>query len=111
MPQVTVSRTFDSEAEAAAWLTGGKPSGSTANATSTKAADKPSGPKHHREQLAAAMDKLKAKTSPDVCRALIAEAVGKPSKLAEVPEDKIDAVFDAATKKLAEVEAAAAEEV
>lgn len=100
---ITVSKTFDNEAAAAAWLSG-KPAsgGSTGSASSGKAADKPAAPKHSREEMQAIMNKLKEATDADTCRAVMADACGAPTKMSEAKEDKFDAIYALAEKKLAE---------
>lgn len=96
---ITVSKTFDNEAAAAAWLSG-KPAsgGSTGSANSGK----PAAPKHSREEMQAIMNKLKEATDADTCRTVMADACGAPTKMSEAKEDKFDAIYALAEKKLAE---------
>lgn len=56
--------------------------------------------KHTRAEMQAAMNELKEKKGAPEAKALIKE-VGGVDKLADIPDDKIDACFDAAKKKLA----------
>lgn len=115
---ITVSKTFDTEAAAAAWLTG-KPAGaaSTGTASTSTTKDKPADvkkPKNTREAMVAVMNKLKSDVSSDACRAIIEKASGKQQKMADLPDEFIDTVFDAATKALADkaaADAAAADDV
>lgn len=73
--------------------------GSTAGAGKTTTTAK--GPKNTRESMVAALQKVKEEKSKEEAKALISE-VGGVEKMADIPEGKIDAVYDAAVKKLAE---------
>ena len=59
-------------------------------------------PKHTRDEMTAALVKLKDDCGKEVAAAVIKEA-GGVAKMADIPDDKIDAVFDAAEAKHAEM--------
>ena len=93
------------EANTAALKAGGGAAASTSKATATKTTkeEKPKAPAHTREEMAALVRKVKAEKGEDAAKGIIKE-VGGVEKLADIPDAKIDAVFDAATEKLAEEE-------
>lgn len=106
MSKLSLTYHFDTPAELAAHIAGsGKPAAS--GSTPTKDVAAPKKPKNSKEAVQAKMGELKEKTSADVCRALIAEINGAPIAMKDFPEEKFDALFDAAVAKLA----AAAEEL
>lgn len=90
------------EANTQAILKGGTAAASTAAAGKTAKAGKAEtaapASKHTREELAAALNSLKEAKGAPVAKALI-KSVGGVDKLADVPEAKIDALFDAAGEK------------
>lgn len=105
---ITVSKTFDNEAAAAAWLTG-KPAAAASTggtASADKGATDTKKPKNTREAMVAVMNKLKAESGADACRAVIKAVSGKEQKMADLPDAFIDGVFDGATKALADKAAA-----
>lgn len=109
---IQVTLTFASEAEMVAYF-GAKGSAPAAASTkaeksstaSTATKTEPAKPKHSREEMEAALSKVKDKSDAKTAKAIINE-VGGAQKMAEIPDDKIDAVFDAAEKKIAELEEA-----
>jgi hypothetical protein len=105
---ITVTKTFEDEAAAAAWLAGTKPAASTtkdaaadkpAKAEKPTKAEKPAGPEHSREEMVAAINALAAKFGKPAAKEII-QSAGKAEKLAEIPEDKIDAVYAAVKAKM-----------
>jgi hypothetical protein len=106
---ITVTKTFTTEAEAAAWLSG---TGTTntpapapvaekaaAPAPATKPTAKPAAKKpaseHSKEEMVAALTELKDTKGKDAAKAVIKD-VGGVDKMADIPDDKIDAVYEAA---------------
>ena len=59
-------------------------------------------PKHSRDEVNAALVKLKDDCGGDVAKAIIKD-VGGVNKMADIPDDKLDAVFKAAEDKHAEM--------
>ena len=59
-------------------------------------------PKHSRDEVNAALVKLKDDCGGDVAKAIIKD-VGGVNKMADIPDDKLDAVFKAAEEKHAEM--------
>ena len=59
-------------------------------------------PKHTRDEVNAALVKLKDDCGGDVAKAIIKD-VGGVNKMADIPDDKLDAVFKAAEDKHAEM--------
>lgn len=59
-------------------------------------------PKHTRDEMNAALVKLKDDCGKEQAAAVIKE-VGGVAKMADIPDDKIDAVFDAAEAKHADM--------
>lgn len=59
-------------------------------------------PKHTRDEMTAALVKLKDDCGKEHAAAVIKE-VGGVAKMADIPDDKIDAVYDAAEAKHAEM--------
>jgi len=107
---ITVSKTFENEADAAAWLAGsGKTSTASAPApaatkpTATKPAAAPAKPAYDREAMVAVMNDLAEKKGKDAAKAIIS-GVGGVKKMAEIPDEKIGDVFEAAKAKLEEDE-------
>jgi len=100
---ITVSKTFATEAEAAAWLSGTAPSTDTSAATTTKAtttkATKPPAekakPQRSREDMVGALQELRTAKGKEAAKAVI-ESTGGCEKMAEIPDDKIEAVYEAA---------------
>jgi hypothetical protein len=72
--------------------------GETTANTKPKGETKPSS-KHTRAEMQAALSELKEKKGTEAARTVIKD-VGGAGKMAEIPEDKIDAVYDAAKKAL-----------
>jgi len=111
---ITVTKTFATEAEAAAWLSGSAPAAAPAptkeaaapSKTTSKPAPKPA-PKpaseNTREDMVTAIHALRAAKGKEAAVAIIKE-VGGVDKLADIPDDKIDAVYDAAVAGVAEDE-------
>lgn len=102
---ITVTKTFNTEAEAAAWLSGSNTvataPASQPSAPASKPASKPAAPakkpasEHTREEMVAALEDLRAAKGKEIAKSVIAEA-GGVAKMADIPDDKIDAVYDAA---------------
>ena len=69
----------------------------------TKAKEEPKvkKPVHTREEMQAALVELKEKVDAASAKAVISEA-GGVAKMADIPDDKIDAVYDAAKAKIDE---------
>lgn len=86
---------------AAVKAAGGTAATSSKGTASKPAKETPAGPKNTREAMAALLKQVKAKFDEDTAKGIIADVGGVP-KMAEIPDDKIDAVFDAATAKLEE---------
>ena len=103
LEQALAANTAALEANTAALLKSGG-AGTTSTKSTKTTTDKPKSTKT-REELAAVMDKVKAAKGTPVAKGLIVE-FGKPAdgKLANVPEENIDALFAAAEAKLAEEE-------
>ena len=59
-------------------------------------------PKHTRDEMNAALVKVKDDLGKEYAAAIIKE-VGGVAKMADIPDDKIDAVYDAAEAKHAEM--------
>lgn len=112
---ITVTKTFATEAEAAAWLSGSAPAAAPAPAatkeaaTPAKPAAKPAKPapkpasENTREDMVTAIQALRTAKGKEAAVAVIKE-VGGVDKLADIPDDKIDAVYDAAVAGAAEDE-------
>lgn len=75
-----------------------KPAAKTEKAEKKEAAK----PKHTRDEMNAALVKLKDDCGKEHAAAVIKE-VGGVGKMADIPDDKIDAVFDAAEAKHADM--------
>lgn len=73
--------------------------GKTEAAAKGKASPKEKKPEHTRAELTAVMNELKEAKGASVAKGLIKEVSGS-EKLAEVPDSKIDALFDAAKEAL-----------
>lgn len=107
---ITVSKTFDTESEAIAWLNGGSAETSTSTAKTTKAeTSKPaaktaSKPKVTQEQMQAALTKVKDTLGVPAAKGIINET-GGVKKMDDIPEDKYAAVIKACEEKLTEAEA------
>lgn len=82
---------------------GGAASTSTGKASTTKAPkeEKVAKSTHTREETAALVRKVKADKGVDAAKAVI-KKFGGVDKLDDIPEDKLDAVFDGATEALEE---------
>jgi len=102
----TLTATFATATElaaASALLAGGTAAVSTggankvSGATSTKTAAAAAKPKneHTRDEMQAAVTELKEATDSATAKGVI-KNVGGVDKMADIPEDKIDAVYDAA---------------
>jgi len=105
---ITITKTFATEAEAAAWLSGSSSApAAAADKPATKpaaAADKPAtkpaaaakkpANEHTREEMVAALQALRDAKGKDVAKGVIAEA--GVSRMDEIPDDKIDSVYAAA---------------
>lgn len=121
MTSITLTYTFASNEELAAHVAlvnGAAPAATTKvdskPATTTKAAPKAEAkpekspevakPKHTRDEMEAALNALKDKKGIEAAKGVIKSAGGVDKK-AEIPDDKVDAVFDAATAAAAEEEA------
>lgn len=76
-----------------------KPTAAKAEKAEKKEAAKP---KHTRDEMNAALVKVKDDLGKEYAAAIIKE-VGGVAKMADIPDDKIDAVFDAAEAKHAEM--------
>lgn len=104
---ITVSKTFDTESEAIAWLNGGSAeapatTGKASKAeTSKPAAKTTSKPKVTQEQMQAALTKVKDDLGVPAAKAIINET-GGVKKMDDIPEDKYAAVIKACEEKLAE---------
>lgn len=70
-----------------------------ATTKAAKAAPAKKGPLNTREAMQALLSKVKEEKGAPAAKAIITET-GGVAKMAEIPEDKIDAVFDAATAVL-----------
>ena len=103
---ITVTKTFATEAEAAAWLSGTSaaaapaPAAEKAAAPAPKPAAKAAAPKkpaneHSKEEMVAALTELKDTKGKDAAKAVIKD-VGGVDKMADIPDEKIDAVYSAA---------------
>lgn len=73
---------------------GSSSSGSSSNSTAQK---------HTKAEMQAVLQELKEKKSADDAKKVIKET-GGVAKMADIPDDKIDAVYDAAKKILAKVD-------
>lgn len=122
MTSITLTYTFASNEELAAHVAlvnGAAPAATTTKADSkpaatTKAAPKAEAkpeksqevakPKHTRDEMEAALNALKDKKGIEAAKGVIKSAGGVDKK-AEIPDDKVDAVFDAATAAASEEEA------
>lgn len=108
---ITVSKTFDTEAEAIAWLNGGNteaPASTTTTKTGKAETTKPaaktaSKPKVTHEQVQAALTKVKDDLGVSVAKGIINET-GGVKKMDDIPEDKYAAVIKACEEKLSEAE-------
>ena len=103
---VQVIFTFATQVEAAAFLAGSGQTATAAPAASTGKASKPAAEtkpasKYTRDQMQAKLNELKEKKGAPAAKGVINET-GGVAKMAEIPEDKIDAVYAAADKKLNE---------
>lgn len=110
---ITVTKTFATEAEAAAWLSGtGAPAAKAEAKTSAEAAPAPAASKpaakatpkkpaseHTKEEMVAALNELKDAKGKEVARGVIRDVAGV-AKMDEIPDDKIDAVYEAAKKAM-----------
>lgn len=76
-----------------------KPAAAKAEKAEKKEAAKP---KHTRDEMNAALVKVKDDLGKEYAAAIIKE-VGGVAKMADIPDDKIDAVYDAAEAKHAEM--------
>lgn len=105
---ITVTKTFATEAEAAAWLSGSGAKAASPAPTveksaapapaakpAAKAAPKKAASEHTKEEMVAALTELKDAKGKDVAKAVISEH-GGVEKMADIPDDKIDAVYAAA---------------
>jgi len=107
---ITVSKTFETESEAIAWLNGGSAdtsvsTGKTGKAeTSKPAAKTTSKPKVTQEQVQAALTKVKDTLGVPAAKGIINET-GGVKKMDDIPEDKYAAVIKACEEKLTEAEA------
>lgn len=100
-----VALTAAIEANTAA-LGGAKAPAAAAGKTAATKPTKAAAPAHTREELASLFSEFKAvEGGTDAAKAVVSE-VGKVSKSKDIPDNLIDAVFDAATEKLAELKAA-----
>ena len=88
------------EANTAALKAGGGSSSGSSASTSTAAASAPAS-KHTRPEMQAALNEVKEKKGADAAKAIIKDK-GGVAKMAEIPDAKIDDVFDAAKKALAD---------
>lgn len=101
LEQALAANTAAVEALTAALKAGGGTAGAAAGKTTTtktKTETKVT-PKNSREEMQALLKKVKEEKSADDAKAIIKD-VGGVEKMADIPEDKIDAVFDAATTAL-----------
>lgn len=118
MSKYTLTVSFDTPEELAAYI--GAKTGSVAAPTpapaAAPAADKPKAdkpkappkPKHSRDEMEAALTELKNAKGIDAAKEVISKTGGVKLK-ADIPDDKIDAVYDAA-KAAAEAGAAESED-
>lgn len=84
----------------------GKPAGKAKATKETTEAVAPAGPKHTQEEVNAAL--IKIKDDFDMAQAKeVIKSVAKVEKMADIPADKYDAVYDAAVAKHAELTEAA----
>lgn len=103
LEQALAANTAALEANTAALLkAAGSTGGGTTKASGSKKEETASKPKHSREELAALMGKVKADKSKEVAQALIKDHSPETGKLADVPDDKIDALYAAGEAKLKE---------
>lgn len=108
---ITVTKTFATEAEAAAWLSGSAPAAAPASTKEVTAPAKPKPAKpapkpvseNTREDMVTAIQALRTAKGKEAAVSIIKE-VGGVDKLADIPDDKIDAVYDAAVAGAAEDE-------
>lgn len=91
-PVATAGASTDAKAETKTT----KPDAKTTKATKET---KPAAPKHSREEVTAAVSEVKEKFDTETARALFQQYA---EKLKDVPDDKLDALYDAAKEKLAE---------
>lgn len=91
------------EANTAALKAAGGTTAATKPAAAAKTVKEPAKPAcvNTREAMQALLKKVKEEKSADDAKGIIKE-VGGVEKMADIPEDKIDAVFDAATAALEE---------
>ncbi len=92
----------------AAIKSGGVSTGAAKPSKAEKPAAEPKGyeAKHTKEEMQAALGEVKEKAGAPVAKAIIKD-VGKVEKMAEITDPKIiDEVYEAAKKKLAEIEEA-----
>lgn len=104
---ITVTKTFATEAEAAAWLSGSGTTNTPAPAAekaaapapapkpAAKAAAKKPASEHTKEEMVAALTELRDTKGKDAAKAVIKD-VGGVEKMADIPDDKTDAVYEAA---------------
>ena len=90
-PAATAGASTDAKAETKTAATG--------KTTKTAKDTKPAAPKHSREEVTAAVSEVKEKFDTDTARGLFQQYA---EKLKDVPDDKLDALYDAAKEKLAE---------
>lgn len=111
LEQLIAANTAALEANTAALL--GKSTGGTKSAAAegektatakpaTKTKSKPAS-EHTREEMQAALTELKEAVDAAAAKAVISNA-GGVAKMAEIPDDKIDAVYAAAKEAMAEAE-------
>lgn len=81
----------------AALTVGGGKSTASSDKKETKASA------HTRAEMQAALQEVSSKKSKDTAKKVIKE-VGGVEKMGEIPDDKIDKVYDAAKKALAEAD-------
>lgn len=103
---ITVSKTFDTEAEAVAWLNGGAPAAGKTDAadkssTKSTSAAKTSKPKVTKDDIETILNKVKDDLGVAAAKGLISE-VGGVKKMDDIPEAKYAAVLKAAQEKLDE---------
>ena len=116
---ITITKTFATEAEALTWLAGQSGSPETAAPAPAPAVKKPAAPapapavkkpaapapapasERSREDMVAALQELRTAKGKEVAKGVI-EQHGGCDKMADIADDKIDAVYDAAKAAMSE---------